>query len=868
MYQSKAWTFGLFIVAWLCHSLLLIGAQNPITNPEEVRALRAIKSSLIDPNGNLSDWDRGDPCTSNWTAVFCYTTTLDDGYLHVQRLVLLHMNLSGTLSPELGRLSNLKILDFMWNNISGSIPKEIGSITSLELLLLNGNQLTGPLPEQLGYLPNLDRIQIDQNQISGPLPKSFANLNKTKHFHMNNNLISGQIPPELSRLSSLVHFLLDNNNLSGYLPEEFFKLPNLQILQLDNNNFNGTTIPANYSKMSKLLKLSLRNCSLQGPIPDFSQIPNLLYLDLSSNQLNGTIPLDRFFENITTILLSHNRLTGAIPSNFSVSNLHDLQRLSIANNLLSGTVPSFIWENRALRGMEKLTVLRGNPLCSDSKLAQFCVSQPKDNNNSQSSTNNTSVCPAQACLPPYEYSPTSPVDCFCASPLFVEYRLKSPGFSDFRRYGHMFEKFLTSTLNLFHYQLYVDSFVWEEGPRLGMQLKFFPVYDAENSTHVFNRSEIQRIFDMFTSWEIKNFDIFGPYEIISFSLLGFYKDDGANSPSSGLSKGALAGLVLGTIAGAVTLSAVVILLIMRMHAGNYHSLPRRHHSSTCSIKIAGLKDFTYREMAVATNNFEKSTQVGEGGYGKVYKGILADGTVVAIKRAQEGSLQGVKEFLTEIEFLSRLHHQNLVSLIGYCDEESEQMLVYEFMSNGTLRDHLSVSDIEGTVPGHVSTVVKGTPGYVDPEYILTRKLTDKSDVYSLGVVFLELLTGKLPISHGKNIVREVNVECKSGMIFSAIDGRMGSYPPKCVVKFLNLALKCCENKTDARPSMAEVDRELESIWHMMPDSDIRSASPMVTNSEKVATPPSSSSIVKDSYVSSEISAIELVSGVIPSITPR
>ncbi|XP_050287960.1 probable LRR receptor-like serine/threonine-protein kinase At1g06840 isoform X4 [Quercus robur] len=935
----------------------------------QVRALRAIKSSLIDPNGNLSNWDQGDPCTSIWTAVFCYNTTLDDGYLHVQQLlllyrVLLHMNLSGTLSPELGRLSNLKILDFMWNNISGSIPKEIGSITSLELLLLNGNQLTGPLPEELGYLPNLDRIQIDQNQILGPLPKSFANLNKTKHFHMNNNSISGQIPPELSRLPSLVHLLLDNNNLSGYLPEEFFKLPNLQILQLDNNNFNGTTIPANYSKMSKLLKLSLRNCSLQGPIPDFSQIPNLLYLDLSSNQLNGTIPPDRFSENITTILLSHNHLTGAIPSNFSVSGLHDLQRLSIANNLLSGSVPSFIWENRALSGMEKLTVdlqnnklsnisftgtaylppnvtvwLKGNPLCSNSKLAQFCVSQPKDKNNSQSSTNITSVCLAQACLPPYEYSPTYPVDCFCASPLFVEYRLKSPGFSDFRRYRHTFEKFLTSTLNLFHYQLYIDSFEWEEGPRLGMQLKFFPVYDAENSTHVFNRSEIQRIFDMLTSWKIKNFDIFGPYEIISFSLLGFHKDDGANSPSSGLSKGAVAGLVLGTIAGAVTLSAVVILLIMRMHVGNYHSLPRRHHSSTRSIKIVGLKDFTYREMAVATNNFEKSTQVGEGGYGKVYKGILADGTVVAIKRAQEGSLQGVKEFLTEIEFLSRLHHQNLVSLIGYCDEEGEQMLVYEFMSNGTLRDHLSevvcnntakckeplsftmrlrialglakgilylhteanppifhrdikasnilldskymakvadfglsrlapVPDIEGTVSAHVSTVVKGTPGYLDPEYILTRKLTDKSDVYSLGVVFLELLTGKQPISHGKNIVREVNVEYKSGMIFSAIDGRMGSYPPKCVVKFLNLALKCCEEETDARPSMAEVDRELESIWHLMPDSYIRSAGPMVTNAEKVATPLSSSSIVKDSYVSSEISAIELVSGVIPSITPR
>ena len=83
-----------------------------------------------------------------------------------------------------------------------------------------------------------------------------------------------------------------------------------------------------------------------------------------------------------------------------------------------------------------------------------------------------------------------------------------------------------------------------------------------------------------------------------------------------------------------------------------------------------------------------------------------------------------------------------------------------------------------------------------------------------------------------------------------------------VVKFLNLALKCCEDETDARPSMAEADRELESIWHMMPDSDIRSAGPMVTNAEKVATGPSSSSMVKDPYVSSEISATELVSGVI------
>ncbi|XP_023895338.2 probable LRR receptor-like serine/threonine-protein kinase At1g06840 isoform X1 [Quercus suber] len=957
MYLSRAWTCGLFIVAWLCCSSLLVGAQYiGITNPDEVKALQAIKSSLIDPNKNLSNWDQGDPCTSNWTGIVCYNTILDDGHRHVQQLQLLRMNLSGSLSPALGQLSNLTILDFMWNSISGTIPKEIGSITSLELLLLNGNQLTGFLPEELGNLPNLNRIQIDENHISGPIPTSFANLNATQHFHMNNNSISGQIPHELSRLPNLFHFLLDNNNLSGYLPPEFSELPQLRILQLDNNNFNGATIPASYSKMSNLLKLSLRNCSLQGPIPDLSEIPNLYYLDLSSNQLNGTIPSYMLSGNMTTILLSNNSLTGAIPTSFS--SLPQLQKLSIANNSLNGSVPSIIWQNWTSNGTEELTVelqnnklsnitgttdpfpnvavwLQGNPLCSNSSLSYFCGFEPGDENISQNSTDTTSVCQAQGnqCAPPFEYSnsPTAPVSCFCAAPLFVGYRLKSPGFSDFRPHKDEFEEYLTSGLKLFLYQLYIDSFTWEQGPRLRIDLKLFPVYDDISATK-FNMSEVHRIFSMFTSWNISDEDLFGPYELISFPLLGFYADENDNSPSSGLSKGALAGIVLGTIAGAVTLSVVVTLLILRMHIRKDHSISRRRHLSKASIKIDGVKNFTFEEMVMATNNFNSSTQVGQGGYGKVYKGMLADGTVVAIKRAREGSLQGETEYLTEIELLSRLHHRNLVSLIGYCDEEGEQMLIYEFMSNGTLRDHLSakseeplsfamrltialgsakgilylhteadppifhrdikasnilldskytakvadfglsrlapVPDIEGVVPAHVSTAVKGTPGYLDPEYFLTYKLTDKSDVYSLGVVFLELLTGMQPISHGKNIVREVNAMYQSGMIFSIIDGRMRSYPSKCVVRFLTLALKCCEEETDARPSTAKVVRELESIWHMMPDSDIRSIDPMVNDAEKVVTTPSSSSIVKIPYASFDVSGSELVSEVVPTIMPR
>jgi len=96
-------------------------------------------------------------------------------------------------------------------------------------------------------------------------------------------------------------------------------------------------------------------------------------------------------------------------------------------------------------------------------------------------------------------------------------------------------------------------------------------------------------------------------------------------------------------------------------------------ATNISIKIDDMKAFTYKELALATNKFNISTKVGQGGYGNVYKGILSDDTFVAVKRAEAGSLQGQREFLTEIQLLSRLHHRNLVSLIGYCNEEGEQV---------------------------------------------------------------------------------------------------------------------------------------------------------------------------------------------------
>ncbi|PQQ09824.1 putative LRR receptor-like serine/threonine-protein kinase [Prunus yedoensis var. nudiflora] len=486
------------VIALLCSCFVLLAVAQ-VTNPSEVNALRAVKSSLSDPRKHLKNWNNGDPCKSHWNGVFCNNTVGADGYLHLEELRLLNMNLSGSLAPELGQLSHLLIL------------------------LLSGNKLSGSLPDELGYLSKLDRLQVDQNYMSGPIPKSFVNLVNVKHL------------------------LFDSNNLSGYLPPEFSNLPNLRIIQFDNNNFRGTEIPASYGNISKLVKISLRNCSLQGEIPDFSRIRSLHYLDLSWNQLSGSIPSYRLSPNMTTIDLSDNQLSGSIPESFS--DLPSLQKLSLENNLLTGSVPAILWNiSFSTRARLKLD-LRNNSLSNISG----------------------------------ELNPPANV-----------------------------------TLRL--------SAVIVEPRRMGI------------------RKEI------------------------------------------------LAAIITGAVASSVILSTTVMLLITRCLRHRDRPPSRRLSSSKITVKIDGVKAFTFKEMTLATRNFDSSTQLGRGGYGKVYRGILSDDTVVAIKRAEQGSLQGEKEFLTEIELLSRLHHRNLVSLVDIVMKKGSryEMLVYEFMPNGTLRDWLCV----------------------------------------------------------------------------------------------------------------------------------------------------------------------------------
>ncbi|CAA7018154.1 unnamed protein product [Microthlaspi erraticum] len=570
--------FLVYFLGFLC----LLSSANGLLSSKgvnfEVQALMDIKASLHDPHGVLENWDRDavDPCS--WTMVTCSPENFVIG------LGTPSQNFSGTLSPSITNLTNLRIVLLQNNNITGKIPSEIGRLTKLETLDLSDNFFRGEIPFSIGSLRSLQYLRLNNNSLSGVFPQSLSNMTR------------------------------------------------------------------------------------------------LALLDLSYNNLSGPVP--RFAANTYSIV--------------------------------------------------------GNPL----------------------------VCPTG----------TEP-DCNGTTLIPMSMNLNQTGAS-----------------------LY-----------------------------------------------------------------------------SGRSKNHKMAIAVGSSVGILSLIFIAVGLFLwwrqRHNQNTFFDVKDGHHHE--EVSLGNLRRFGFRELQIATNNFSSKNLLGKGGYGNVYKGILNDSTVVAVKRLKDGNaLGGEIQFQTEVEMISLAVHRNLLRLYGFCITQAEKLLVYPYMSNGSvasrmkakpvldwsIRKRIAIGAARGLVylheqcdpkiihrdvkaanillddyceavvgdfglaklldhqDSHVTTAVRGTVGHIAPEYLSTGQSSEKTDVFGFGILLLELVTGQRALEFGKaanqkgamlDWVKKIHQEKKLEVLVDKELLKKMSYDEIELDEMVRVALLCTQYLPGHRPKMSEVVRMLE-----------------------------------------------------------
>ncbi|KAF7126988.1 hypothetical protein RHSIM_Rhsim11G0114000 [Rhododendron simsii] len=690
------------------------------TNALDFAALVALKGAWtnIPPN-----WGGPDPCGSSWVGIQCNNS-------RITSIILPSMGLSGQLTGDIAQLSELQMLDLSYNNgLTGPLTP-IGSLTKLTYLALVGCGFSGPIPATIGSLQQLYFLDLNSNRISGSIPPSIGNLSNLYWLDLWNNTLSGNIP--VSSGTTPVANLYNNIK-----KEAFYRRKEVSYRRLDGNSLTGS-VPSQFNNLINVNVLVMENTRLYGSLPNaLFNLPQLQTVSLSNNQLNGTLDLRSSYGNQLELV--------------------DLQNNSISDINFTETVGTIVE-----------FILVGNPACTGTGGTKtYCVIPPSDSSSYSTPPNN---CIRHKCSSNKVSSP----NCICAHPYTGTLIFRAPSFSDLGN-STIYTALESSLMDCFQSnQLPVDSVSLSKPTKntdnnLLISLEVFP-YGQDH----FDRTRISGISLVFSNHTFVPPSIYGPYSFRAYD----YFEEGNKSSNRGVITGAAVG------------GSVVLLLALL--AGFYAFRQKRRAEKADRVNnpfaswnpnttrggvplLQGTKCFSYDELKKYTNNFAEANRIGSGGYGKVYRGTLPSGLLVAIKRAQRGSLQGGLEFKTEIELLSR--------------------------------------------------------GYMDPEYYMTQQLTEKSDVYSFGVVLLELVTARQPIEKGKYIVREVRQRMKRDQVLYSLDEILDPViltpAPKGLEQFVDLAMTCVEEEGARRPAMGAVVKEIENVMQIAglnPNADSTSTS--------------------------------------------
>ncbi|KAH6798913.1 hypothetical protein C2S51_035397 [Perilla frutescens var. frutescens] len=723
------------------------------------------------------------------------------GSAQLRNLTLMSCNLGGSLPEFLGNMSSLEVLKLSFNRLTGGIPESFRS-SLLKILWLNGQSdgMTGPI-DIVSSMESLTGLWLHGNRFSGRIPDSIGDLVSLHDLNLNGNDLVGLIPASLPNMA-LGHLDLNNNHFMGPIPK--FRAANVSY---DSNPFclptpgalcasdvmsllgflDGVNYPArlvgswsgNDPCQRKWLGVG---CDPSGKV---------ITLNLPKSNLSGTLsPLIADIDSLAHIFLEFNNLSGPIPPEWT--HLKSLALLNLSQNNISLPVPRFSSSvELILYGNSLVDLTPGNSTLSDG-----------------------------SSLSPIPSSPTIGSSPDSVEPAYQTIRGKRSTSSKLLAVVAPVGSFAVLVCLIMPISIYVCK---KKRERLRAPSLVVHPRDASDSN----------------------------------DTIKVVVADNANRSASSLTNNGSGSL----------------------------------NSSRSHVIEAGNMVIAVQVLRNVTNNFSAENEVGRGGFGVVYKGELDDGTEIAVKRMEAGvtSSKALDEFQSEIDILSKVRHRHLVSLLGYSVEGNERILVYEYMPQGPLSKHLfhwkklqleplswkrrlnialdvargmeylhtlahrsfihrdlkssnillgddfraKVSDfglIKLAPDGEKSVITQlaGTFGYLAPEYAETGKITTKADVFSFGVVLMELLTGLMTLdeerpNESQYLVAwfwtiKANKEKLMAAIDSSLDTKEETFNSISIIS--DLAGHCTARDPGQRPDMSHAVNVLASLvekWKPLDD---------------------------------------------------
>ncbi|KAF3326914.1 putative LRR receptor-like serine/threonine-protein kinase [Carex littledalei] len=698
---------------------------------------------------------------------------------NLQKLVLGANSLDGEVPNNLGSLHNLSYLDLGWNQLESGDWSFLSSLTyckKLRYLNLMGNNLNGNLPNTVGNLSTqLEILLMGNNNISGTIPFEIGNLVNLTALYLDRNLLTGIVPPTIGSLRNLQTLQLSTNMLSGPIPSSIGNLTQLSQLWLMENQFNGT-IPKSIGKCKNLLRLRLCRNNLEGIIPEeIFRITTLSQeLDLSNNFLEGTIPLEvGSLINLPYLDLSGNKLHGEIPPTLGKCQI--LQELRLSANRLQGIIPDNL---KKLKGIKRLDLSQNN--LSGKIPKYFDTFQSLEYLNLSFNALEGEVPEGGIFTNASAVSLLGNIGLCSGNPLF-----DLPACS-MNSSKHKLNKVKIALITIGSIAIFISILV----------VLFGTLY---------------RLKERDTKCQVKCFDD-GRYRRVSYNEL--VKATDGFSVSNFIGSGSFGSVYKGNLDGDDQVAVKVF------------DLDQTGAQRSFTAECESLRNIRHRNLVSVITSCSTLDSKGKDFKALVFKyvpnGSLEEGIHPKDQGEKLSLAQRISVAFDMASALSYLHHQCMPPLV-HCDLKPSNVLIDGHM-NALVSDFglaRFLPDFASAVTQSATSLIglKGTIGYIAPEYAQGGQISVVGDVYSYGIVLLEMLTGKRPTSDvfngGLNLHSYVNAafpEKIEEILDPTISEEIKDHlMHRCVTSLLRIGLSCSNEAPKDRISMRDVATEISSI---------------------------------------------------------